>query len=288
MSNLSLKNKSLVLIGGTAGIGLSAAKAMIAAGARVVEDCARGLFGRDASGRLLGSTGDAAIFSPHKTLPVPNGGLVVAPGTDLPTATRAVPEARDLAVSAAISAHRLLGRRPWRPSNPHSPTESFRTLESTGTIDLDAWTWPPAAVGYLSRCGLARTKPQAVQHARRSRYESLRSRLLTVEEVTVRSPEAPPRAAPHGVVVSVDGPTACDAAAAALRGRGLPVERFQWPLTIDAEAVDAFPGARPLRENLLVLPCHQQVPPRAVEPMVDTLRMAVTDQSSTVASVNPS
>lgn len=252
-----------------------------AVGARVVEDCARGLFGRDMDGHLLGSTGDAAIYSPHKTLPVPNGGIVVAPGTALPTPTRTVPESRDLAISAALSAFRLLGRPPPDRSADRNRAEPIQTLDSSGTPDLGAWVWPPAAVGYLSRCGLAETEPAAVQRARHSRYEALRSRLLSVDEVTVRSPEAHEGASPHGVVVTVDdGSAACDAAAAALRRRGLPIERFQWPLTIETAALDAFPGARALREELLVLPCHQQVPARAIEPMVDTLRAVVRDQST--------
>lgn len=256
-----------------------------AVGARVVEDCARSLFGRDTDGQLLGSRGDAAIYSPHKTLPVPNGGIVVAPGTTLPTPGRTVPESRDLAVSAALSALQRLGRRPPDRRGARNPPESIRTLESFGTPDLRAWVWPPAAVGYLSRCGLAETEPAEVQAARRSRYEALRRRLLSVEAVTVLSPNAAIGASPHGVVVSVDdGAEATGAAAAALRGRGLPVERFQWPLTVESAALDAFPGARALREKTLVLPCHQQIPSRALEPMVETLRAAVEDRRSIPAN----
>lgn len=257
-----------------------------AVGARVVEDCARGLFGRDMSGQLLGSTGDAAIFSPHKTLPVPNGGIVVAPGTTLPTPARTVPESRDLAVSAALSALQRLGRRPPDRNGARNPPESIRSLDSIGTPDLGAGVWPPAAVGYLSRCGLSETDPAEVQRARHRRYEALRSRLRSVEAVTVLSPNTPVGASPHGVVVSADeGAHVTEAAAAALRGRGLPVERFQWPLTVEAAALDAFPDARTLREKVLVLPCHQQIPSRALDPMVETLRAAVEDRRSLPATI---
>lgn len=238
------------------------------------------------SGQLLGSTGDAAIFSPHKTLPVPNGGIVVAPGTTLPTPARTVPESRDLAVSAALSALQRLGRRPPDRNGARNPPESIRSLDSIGTPDLGAWVWPPAAVGYLSRCGLSETDPAEVQRARHRRYEALRSRLRSVEAVTVLSPNTPVGASPHGVVVSADeGAHATEAAAAALRGRGLPVERFQWPLTVESAALDAFPDARTLREKVLVLPCHQQIPSRALEPMVETLRAAVEDRRSLPATI---
>lgn len=260
-----------------------------AVGARVVEDCARGLFSRDMDGHLLGSRGDAAIYSPHKTLPVPNGGIVVAPGTALPTPTRTVSESRDLAVSAALSALKLMGQRPPERRGARTRPEAIRTLDSIATRELGAGVWPPAAIGYLSRCGLAATVPAEVQRARHSRYEALRSRLLSVDAVTVLSPKAPERSSPHGVVLAVnDGSVTCDAAAATLRRRGLPVERFQWPLTIEAAALDAYPGARALRESRLVLPCHQQIPRRALEPMVDTLRMAVNEPLTADAVVTSS
>ena len=42
-------------------------------GALLIEDNAHGLFSRDSSGRLLGTRGDAGLFSFRKTLPVQNG-----------------------------------------------------------------------------------------------------------------------------------------------------------------------------------------------------------------------
>src|SRR5215467_3727190 len=51
-------------------------------GIALVEDCALSLLS-DADGRPLGSFGDYAIFCLYKTVPVPNGALLVANGPDL-------------------------------------------------------------------------------------------------------------------------------------------------------------------------------------------------------------
>lgn len=46
-------------------------------GALLVEDNAHGLFSRDAAGALLGTRGDLGIISLRKTLPLPDGGLLL-------------------------------------------------------------------------------------------------------------------------------------------------------------------------------------------------------------------
>ena len=49
----------------------------------LVEDCAQGLLSRSQDGRLLGSLGQAALFSFNKFLPVSDGAAVVANDQDL-------------------------------------------------------------------------------------------------------------------------------------------------------------------------------------------------------------
>ncbi len=48
-------------------------------GLPLFEDCALALFSRTPTGKPLGSFGDASCFCLYKTLPVPHGGLLVAP-----------------------------------------------------------------------------------------------------------------------------------------------------------------------------------------------------------------
>src|SRR5579871_2644306 len=52
-------------------------------GAIVVEDCALSLLSEDA-GKPLGARGDYSVFCLYKTLPVPNGGLLVQNNASLP------------------------------------------------------------------------------------------------------------------------------------------------------------------------------------------------------------
>lgn len=47
-------------------------------GAVVIEDAAHGLFSRDASGRLLGARAPLGVLSLRKSLPLPNGGALLA------------------------------------------------------------------------------------------------------------------------------------------------------------------------------------------------------------------
>lgn len=47
-------------------------------GALVIEDAAHAIFSRDATGRLLGARAPLGILSPRKSLPLPNGGTLLA------------------------------------------------------------------------------------------------------------------------------------------------------------------------------------------------------------------
>lgn len=47
-------------------------------GAVVIEDAAHALLSRDASGRLLGTRATLGVLSPRKSLPIPNGGTLIA------------------------------------------------------------------------------------------------------------------------------------------------------------------------------------------------------------------
>ena len=67
-------------------------------GATLIEDNAHGFLSRDATGRLLGSRGDAGIFSFRKTIAVPDGAAVVLNGhRRLPDGSSSRP-ARDISV----------------------------------------------------------------------------------------------------------------------------------------------------------------------------------------------
>lgn len=252
-------------------------------GSVVVEDCARGLFGRHPDGRLLGSTGDVAIFSLRKVLPVPNGGLVV--GDDLgPGAepTGRVTERRAAVESLGVAATRALDPPldPWALAG--EAVELTRRARAVLPAERD---WSGRSPGRLTRIGLGRTDPERVVAARRDRYSRLRAALADVDGLSVLTPPAHEGACPYGVVVRFrGGQRVRERAFARLRLRGVPAQVLQWPS--DAEASDpvANPGAFDLRASSLVVATHQQVPERAIavatEEITQTVRRFRRDRRS--------
>ena len=120
-------------------------------GLALIEDCAHALYSRQGD-RPLGSFGDLAIFSPWKSLPLPDGGLL-----------RAEPCRTSMADAAASSARRRADApRGW-------PTErSARVEQAVG--------WSPR-LALLQRPGLRRSAARAGQRRARSRcWPARRSR----------------------------------------------------------------------------------------------------------------
>lgn len=234
------------------------------AGAFIVEDCARGLFSRDADGALLGSTGDLSLFCLYKTLPVPNGGLVVSRDRPLPEAVGVRAEHREAVMTAGAT---LLARIGVRARRSVPDVNREHRLGPTSVADSTELLEP----GGISRRGLRRCNPPGVQEARLERYAELRERLegTTAHVVT---PRAPARAAPYGVAVLTANVDERARLYDALHRRRLPGEVLTWPPIYRHQAVDAFDGASALRRRLVVLPTHQQVPEETIPKLADCVR----------------
>ena len=100
----------------------------------IIEDAAHALFSRDASGRLLGSRAPLGILSPRKSLPLPNGGTLIASASTSPrqlppqAAFEPMPGLRStlkavsrplLALAGAKAAHAALAA--WRAASAKTP-----------------------------------------------------------------------------------------------------------------------------------------------------------------------
>lgn len=229
----------------------------------VVEDCARGTFGRDRTGRLLGSTGDVALFCLHKTLPVPNGGLTIARHASLPAPERRRAERGRIPRLAALWATRLA----------RIPVDPYPTVErSPGTTD--ATDAPPPgrkAPGPLTERGLQRVRPAAVQSARREHYRTLRGRLDADPSLEVVTPPVYDGAAPYGVAAVARTAAHRQRLLRALRRAGLPCDVLTWPPVHHQEEPTSYPGAEILRDRLVVFPTHQQLGSRAVAEVADVV-----------------
>lgn len=236
-------------------------------GSLLVEDCARGLFARRRDGDLLGSRGDVAIYCLHKTLPAPNGGLVVSPSITVPSPAGCRDELRPALVSAAVALSRIAGVRPevGRPTIGGPVDGSI----DGGAPDEDALG--PWAPGRLSRVAFARTDPETVRSRRADRYRALRDCLSGTDGLTVLTPSVYPGACPYGVAVRCETRSVRDRAFHRLHGDGLPCDVFSWPLSDRPDTPERAPGAAVLRNRLLVLPTHQQVPREAIDAVADRL-----------------
>ncbi|WP_101298325.1 DegT/DnrJ/EryC1/StrS family aminotransferase [Halegenticoccus soli] len=270
------------------------AAAADAVGAVLVEDCARGLFSRRADGSLLGSVGDVATFSLRKTLPVPNGGLVVAPGTRLPSPDAEAREASALVRSLFVAAQERLDspapsiplRKPIAATTKHATalwqlTSTSRTGAGPGPASRADSTAdhrvPARRPGRVSRLGLLRCRPAEIVAARRARYRDLRERLESLDCLSVLTPPLADGTCPYGVGVRPLGAVSADALWTALRERGLPAEMLGWALGPDVPRPDCL-GAAALRRSLLVLPTHQQLPPASAPRTAEAIRRIVAER----------
>ncbi|RLM54048.1 hypothetical protein DVK02_11520 [Halobellus sp. Atlit-31R] len=224
--------------------------------ALVIEDCARGLFARDRQGRLLGSVGDVALYSLHKTLPVPDGGLLVSRREPL-SKPRASPAKLRSAARHVVGS--VLARS---PVSTGSDRQIGRSAEQS--VDAVAPARNRAEPGALTRRGLARCDPDVVRSKRQGRYRALRELLVDCDRVRVLSGDLHEGACPFGVAALAGSAAERAEIFRALRDADLPCEVLTWPPVHRHRAAREFTGARVLRSRLLVLPTHQQLSPAAI------------------------
>ncbi len=232
-------------------------------GLRVVEDSALALLSRD--GEVpLGSRGDIGIFCLYKTLPVPNGGmLVLNRPLDAPGPARGAPLGSTLYHAAnSFLAHIELRYGPGgaavresirRTGRAVRLATGFRAL-ATGTAHFDA---AAADVGMsrLTEVILDNLDYDQIVEARRRNWSLLFSRLREV---------APPvhRELPAGVCPLFYA-LVCkekESAAARLLARGVETVNF-WRDGHPACPRGAFPEVDALRHGVLELPLHQDLTP---------------------------
>jgi len=248
--------------------------------ATVIEDCARGLFSRDRTGRLLGSVGDVALFCPHKTLPSPEGGILVSrkgglpdPGSPSGTWSR----------TARYVVRSVLARSPVDIAEQSPAASRTQSGDVTAESRIDQAGYGLESVtpdrrcsapGFASRRALARCRPERVRAARQARYRALRELVAEADGIRLLSDELHEGACPFGVVALADSATVRERIFRGLRNSGLPCEVLTWPPVYRDEAVRSFEGAETLRRRLLVIPTHQQLPPETI----GEIAAAVTSQ----------
>jgi dTDP-4-amino-4,6-dideoxygalactose transaminase len=232
-------------------------------GLAVIEDCALALLSRDED-VPLGSRGDVAVFCLYKTLPVPNGGLLVLNRPlYAPRPARSAPAGSTLShATGSLLAHLALRFGTGGEALREALRRTARTVRfatgaevlSTGTSHFD-----PGAVD-VGMSGLSRLIAENLDYdeivkARRRNWFLLFSRLRDV---------APPV---HGELPAgtcpLFYPLVCpdkEEVARRLAARGVETVDF-WRDGHPACPRDEFPETEALRRRVLEIPLHQDLGP---------------------------
>jgi perosamine synthetase len=239
----------------------------------LIEDCAHVLTGT-ADGKLLGSHGDAAVFSWRKFLPLYDGATLFLPST----ATARIPLAKERAVFTAkvglnlvqsaaehpdswffSGLYRLLRlARRAAPSAAANAAASQQSVDSGG-MDFDTST-ANLPMSRLSRFVFEHSDVDGIVAARRERYAKLSQLLSSNPRVRMLWPTLPDDVCPW-ILPCFLGDR--DDIHVELRRRGIPAAT--WGGVIPDLDLSAQPDAEFLYRRLVFLPVHQSVPLKDLE-----------------------
>jgi dTDP-4-amino-4,6-dideoxygalactose transaminase len=231
-------------------------------GLPVVEDCALALLSRD--GEVpLGARGDLGIFCLYKSVPVPNGGLLVLNrAIDAPTTVRTPPLGSTVSHAGGLFLAHLARYGASGEALREAVRRSGRAVRfatgvhpvATGTMHFDP-SCADLGMSALSRVVLENQDWDAIVAARRRNWFLLFGRLRDVAPPV--QAELPAGACPlFYPLVCPDKPSV----AAKLAARGIETVDF-WNEGHPACPVEEFPEVAALRRRVLEIPLHQDLGP---------------------------
>lgn len=240
----------------------------------LIEDCAHAFLGQH-GGRPLGSFGDYAIFCLYKTVPVPNGGLLVQNRTDGPVLDvrpRTPPDG--ISEAASLTELMLHGVRLRHDAVAGALAALKRAAGKALTaarvsrlpVGNEGFDVAASGTGMSSFCNrlLRRFGYATIREKRRANFLHLRDRLAA--RAALLDVELAEGTCPLFFPVLV-----ADKAAAAqlLQARG--VETVEFWNTGDPEAQGAFPTTDFLRAHVLELPIHQDLTSEHIDFVADAV-----------------
>lgn len=256
-------------------------------GAFLVEDCAHALFSDNLQGNL-GRVGDIAVYSMRKTLPIPNGGAMIAnnPQLEFRRALRAPPRLTTWLKGAELVAKATLDRFSAQRNprdllwlsvllplvavngavaavHPRASTACYNPDDEDYGFSIDIMSWRMS--GY-SEALMRRIDLCGIPERRRSNYRALVGALG--DGVQPLFPVLPEDVCPLYLPVRVERPLDVYHA---LADKRIFADVF-WPQAHTAVDWAQFPEARELKQHVLALPVHQDVDERQLDRLVHVLR----------------
>lgn len=228
---------------------------------KVIEDCAHALFSKT-NGLLLGSLGDAGIFSLRKTLPVPEGGIFVLNNRQ--------GQVVDLNVQGWLHRDGVKLLREIFYSFEYQIGFSLRTYllsfdclkNKAHEIDRLALGRFDKRIGKLSRCILRSFDVESILTKRRQNYNYLLSKLTLLRKIgTPLFDELPEGVCPNSFPILVERR---DEIRRRLYRNGIALRAF-WDVLPGQLPLDRFHEAKFLRDNILVLPVHQEISEKGLD-----------------------
>jgi len=253
-------------------------------GVRLIEDCAHAMFG-DSEGHPVGSTGDFAIASLTKFLPVSEGGVLVnhlampKPAVLTALSAKAQLKAAFDMVHTSVNFGRLpllaplfdLAARLRQGLARQAPVAVMPPAESTDTQAGDSFSIDTAR----AHQELSRVSQWMAQHAHRARivarrreyYRYFVQAFTNTPGMRPLLPDLPDHCAPYVFPLWLDEP---DPGYAELRRLQYPVSRWDW-LWPTTPTLPQDQGKR-WSHHVLQLACHQDLTRAEMARMVTTLK----------------
>ena len=242
-------------------------------GSILVEDCALSLLS-EPNGKSLGASGDYSVFCLYKTLPVPNGGLLVQNRNILGgladlkmrrcPRTTAIGRSAELALEALRSRADRLGWALFEIKRAFGRLLRAADVRQVPIGNI-GWNLGDVNVAMSAICNtvMKRLDYDRIRRRRRENFLLLRQKLEG--RVTMLREDLDEGVCPLFFPILVRDK---HAAAKALWQRGIGAVEFWNEVRPQAER-DGGPGAQYLRAHVLELPIHQDVGPAQVEYIAD-------------------
>jgi len=240
----------------------------------LVEDCALCLFSKGPD-NTIGRTGDAAIYSFVKSLPLPDGGALVLRNKKLlrerisfrqPRFCNVLLNSLPLLKKGFMNSNKLWQRheftrhllnKSWLKESTAQDHEIEREMPKGNYFDSQKIGW---SISKVSKGIISTTNPHKIFEQRRSNYQYLHNALQKLSSISFLFEFLPDNVCPLAFPIYVHDRNQW---ADELEARGILVGG--WPSYHRGFNWGDFPEARHLKNDLLTLPVHQELEIRHME-----------------------